>query len=71
MNWSKTLISQIHISDQKESYKNKILEAKKENARLLNRIANSEEDVKELEEALLNGIQVLCKILSSYLFRGG
>jgi hypothetical protein len=63
MNWSKTLISQIYYSDQKESYKNKILEAKKENARLLNRIANSEEDVKELEEALQNGIQVLCKIL--------
>jgi hypothetical protein len=33
----------------------------------LNRITNSEEDVKELEEALQNGIQVLCKILSSYL----
>jgi hypothetical protein len=43
------------------------LEAKKENARLLNRIANSEEDVKELEEALQNGIQVLCKIFSSNL----
>lgn len=47
------------LNDQKEAYKNKILEAKKENARLLNRIANSEEDVKELEEALQNGIQVL------------
>ena len=59
--------SKIPISDQKESYKNKILEAKKENARLLNRIANSEEDVKELEEALQNGIQVLCKIFLSNL----
>jgi hypothetical protein len=45
----------------KEAYKNKILEAKKENARLKIRIDNTEEDVKELEEALQNGIQVLCK----------
>ncbi len=61
MSLSKSINIRITFSDMKEAYKNKILEAKKENARLQIRIDNTEEDVKELEEALQNGIQVLCK----------
>ena len=61
MSLSKSINIRKKFSDMKEAYKNKILEAKKENARLQIRIDNTEEDVKELEEALQNGIQVLCK----------
>jgi len=45
----------------KEDYKEKIIEAKKENLRLERRIAQAEEDVKDMEEELRTGVKGACK----------
>jgi hypothetical protein len=60
-------LSPPYDSELKEDFKEKIIEAKKENLRLVKRISQAEEDVKDLEEDLKSGFKGVCKYSLVYL----
>ena len=55
-------ISLVNYSEQKDQYKDKLYEVKKDNLRLERRIETAELEVKEMEDELSSGIKLACMI---------
>lgn len=51
----------LSFSSQKEVYKQKLYEMKKDNLKIVRKTENVTEEIKELEEALKSGLEVASK----------